>query len=46
MGKRYDLLARHYVELAGPSRTEQEVMALLRARTRRIRQTELVPQLA
>jgi fatty acid desaturase len=46
MGKRYDLLARHYVELAGPSRTEQEVVALLRARTRRIRQTELVPQLA
>ena len=36
MGKRYDLLARHFVELRPTPRTEAEVMALLRARTRRI----------
>ena len=41
MGKRYDLLARHYVELAGPRRSEGEVVALLRARTRRIRHEEV-----
>ncbi|NML66241.1 fatty acid desaturase [Hymenobacter sp. RP-2-7] len=46
MGKRYDLLARHYVELDGPSRTESEVVALLRSRTRRIRQEEVVPAMA
>ena len=41
MGKRYDLLARHYVELAGPHRSESDVVALLRSRTRRIRQEEV-----
>ncbi|MGI4742684.1 MAG: fatty acid desaturase family protein [Janthinobacterium lividum] len=36
MAKRYDLLARHFVELAHPKRTEGEVIALLRARTQRL----------
>lgn len=36
MGRRYDLLARHFVELAHPQRTESEVMALLRTRTQRL----------
>jgi fatty acid desaturase len=36
MGKRYDLLARHFVELAHPQRTEVEVIALLRTRTQRL----------
>ena len=35
MGKRYDLLARHFVELRAIPRPEGEVLALLRARTRR-----------
>ena len=46
MGKRYDLLARHYVELDGPRRTEAEVVALLRSRTSRIEQDVLVAQAA
>jgi fatty acid desaturase len=36
MGKRYDLLARHFVELAHPQRSEGEVIALLRTRTQRL----------
>ena len=36
MGRRYDLLARHYVELATPARPEHEIVALLRTRTRRL----------
>jgi hypothetical protein len=36
MGQRYDLLARHFVELAHPQRTESQVMVLLRTRTQRL----------
>ena len=36
MGKRYDLLAHHFVELRTSARSEAEVMALLRARTQRL----------
>jgi hypothetical protein len=47
MGKRYDLLARHFVELNGEAvRNESEVISLLRSRTRRITNADLVPQLA
>lgn len=47
MGKRYDLLARHFVELNSDSvRDESEVINLLRSRTRRITNAELVPQIA
>ena len=42
MGKRYDLLARHFVELDGAQLSEGEVVALLRARTRRLPRTEPV----
>jgi fatty acid desaturase len=46
MGKRYDLLARHFVELNGEAvRNESEVISLLRSRTRRITNADLVPQL-
>jgi fatty acid desaturase len=34
MGKRYDLLAKHFVELNSVARSESEVIALLRQRTR------------
>lgn len=45
MGKRYDLLARHFVELNSDSvRTESEVIDLLRSRTRRMTSAELVLQ--
>ncbi len=47
MGKRYDLLARHFVELNGAfQRSEAEVAALLRSRTRRFVPAQLVPQAA
>ncbi|GAB3637943.1 hypothetical protein GCM10027422_35330 [Hymenobacter arcticus] len=36
MGRRYDLLASHFVELATPPRSEGEVIALLRTRTQRL----------
>ena len=36
MARRYDLLARHFVELAPAQRTEAEVIALLRTRTQRL----------
>ncbi|MGI4866296.1 MAG: fatty acid desaturase [Janthinobacterium lividum] len=36
MGKRYDLLARHFVELNNTARSESEVIALLRGRTQRL----------
>lgn len=36
MGKRYDLLARHFVNLSGEFRAEAEVVALLRSRTQRL----------
>jgi hypothetical protein len=36
MGRRYDLLARHFVELQDPLRTEAEVIAFLRSRTQRL----------
>jgi fatty acid desaturase len=36
MRRRYDLLARHFVELKDPLRTEAEVVALLRSRTQRL----------
>ena len=36
MRRRYDLLARHFVELHAPLRTEAEVVALLRSRTQRL----------
>ncbi|MGI4874561.1 MAG: fatty acid desaturase family protein [Janthinobacterium lividum] len=36
MARRYDLLARHFVELAYPQRTEGEVITLLRTRTQRL----------
>ncbi|MGI4735704.1 MAG: fatty acid desaturase family protein [Janthinobacterium lividum] len=36
MARRYDLLARHFVELAHPQRTEGEVITLLRTRTQRL----------
>ena len=42
MGKRYDLLARHFVELRPVPRTEAQVTALLRARTQRLPRPELV----
>ncbi|QKG53512.1 fatty acid desaturase family protein [Hymenobacter sp. BRD67] len=45
MGKRYDLLARHFVLLDGTARTETEVIDLLRSRTQRIGREVLVPQL-
>ncbi|WP_229725248.1 fatty acid desaturase family protein [Hymenobacter baengnokdamensis] len=45
MGKRYDLLAHHFVLLDGTARTENEVIALLRSRTQRIGRGVLVPQL-
>lgn len=35
MCRRYDLLARHFVELKDLLRTEAEVVALLRSRTQR-----------
>jgi fatty acid desaturase len=45
MGKRYDLLARHFVELRSDLvRNEAEVIELLQSRTRRILAAELVPQ--
>ena len=46
VGRRYDLLARHFVHLGGPRRTEAEVVALLRSRTRRIAAEAYVPQMA
>jgi fatty acid desaturase len=46
MGKRYDLLARHFVLLNGAERSEQEVVQLLQARTRRISRLAFLPQLA
>jgi fatty acid desaturase len=47
MAKRYDLLARHFVELNGDAaRDESEVISLLRSRTQRISNAELVPQIA
>jgi hypothetical protein len=36
MLKRYDWLAKHYVDLGGPQRTREELIAYLRQRTRRI----------
>ncbi|NML63850.1 fatty acid desaturase [Hymenobacter sp. RP-2-7] len=42
MAKRYDLLARHFVELRPIPRTEAQVTALLRARTQRLPRPELV----
>ena len=36
MIKRYDVLARHYVDLRGEHPSQQEIIALLRQRTRRI----------
>jgi hypothetical protein len=36
MGKRYDLLARHYVNLDNRFETDEEVMALLQSRTQKI----------
>jgi hypothetical protein len=36
MGKRYDLLARHFVNLDDRYANEAEVIALLRSRTRRM----------
>ena len=42
MGKRYDLLARHFVELRPTPRTEAQVTALLRTRTQRLPRPELV----
>ncbi|MVN78475.1 fatty acid desaturase [Hymenobacter sp. HMF4947] len=46
MGKRYDLLAKHFVLLDRVARTESEVIDLLRSRTRRIGRAVLMPQLA
>ena len=43
MGKRYDLLARHFVELHAYPRTEAQVTALLRTRTQRLSRPALVP---
>ncbi|UOG73328.1 fatty acid desaturase [Hymenobacter tibetensis] len=43
MRQRYDLLARHFVELHDPHRTEEEVVALLRSRTQRLPRPVLVP---
>lgn len=43
MGKRYDLLARHFVELRPYPRTEAQVTALLRTRTQRLPRPTLVP---
>lgn len=42
MGKRYDLLARHFVELRPTPRTETRITALLRACTQRLPRPELV----
>ena len=36
MLKRYDVLARHFVRLAGDAREDAEIEQLLRTRTRRI----------
>jgi fatty acid desaturase len=36
MRRRYDLLARHFVELTHTQRTESEIIALLRVRTQRL----------
>jgi fatty acid desaturase len=42
MARRYDLLARHFVELKDPLRTEAEVVELLRSRTQRLPRQVLV----
>jgi hypothetical protein len=39
MIKRYDVLARHYVDLRGESPSQEEIVALLRKRTQRIGET-------
>ena len=36
MLKRYDWLANHYVAIDGQARTQEEIIALLKERTRRI----------
>ncbi|WBO83265.1 fatty acid desaturase family protein [Hymenobacter yonginensis] len=47
MTRRYDLLARNFVNLEGQFRSEAEVVALLRHRTRRIaRVPQALPELA
>ncbi len=46
MTKRYDLLARNFVNLGGRYGSDAEVVALLRARTRRIARPETVLALA
>jgi fatty acid desaturase len=42
MRRRYDLLARHFVELKDPLRSEAEVIALLRSRTQRLPRQVLI----
>ena len=42
MGRRYDLLARHFVNLEGRYATEADVITLLKSRTRRISHLSLV----
>lgn len=46
MLKRYDKLAEHYVSLDDRVRTEEEIIALLKERTRRIPESELSAALA
>jgi hypothetical protein len=46
MAKRYDLLARNFVNLGNRYHSEEEVIGLLRARTRRIPRPVLVAQAA
>jgi len=46
MGKRYDLLARHFVNLGDRYADDAAIVALLRSRTRRIPRHAPVPQLA
>jgi hypothetical protein len=36
MLKRYDVLARHFVQLGGPARSQEEIIAFLKERTRAI----------
>lgn len=46
MGKRYDLLARHFVNLGDRYGSDAEVMDLLRSRTRKLPRAVAVPALA